>query len=112
MNLTLSDITSNPHNLIIQPAEAASLPRLLSEFDYGIINGNYALDNGLTKDDLITTESPSGEAPIKYLNILVVKAGNEESEKTKILIEALLQPNIEEYINTHYQGIVKAYKGE
>lgn len=112
LNLTLNDITDNPYNLKIQPAEAASLPRLLSEFDFAVINGNYALSNGLTKNDIIATESAEGDAPTTYVNILVVKAGNEESEKIKVLIEALQQPNIEEYINAHYQGVVEVYKGD
>lgn len=108
--LTLNDITSNPHNLKIQAAEAASLPRLLGEYDYGVINGNYALSNGLKSADLMACESSESEAPTTYLNILVVKAGNEESEKTKLLIEALQQPNIEQYIKTHYEGVVEYYK--
>ena len=33
-------------------------------------------------------------------------------QKAEVLIEALQQPNIEEYINAHYQGVVEVYKGD
>ena len=42
------DIIDNPKNLKIEEIEAAQLPRMLQDFDLAVINGNYALDAGLS----------------------------------------------------------------
>ncbi|MBQ3515397.1 MAG: hypothetical protein IJA32_16620 [Lachnospiraceae bacterium] len=39
-----------------------------------------------------------------YVNIIVVKEGKEDSEKTKALVEAVLSEEVEDYINSQYEG--------
>lgn len=55
--------------------EAAQLPRVLSDVDAALINGNYALESGLnpSKDALLLEgeESP-------YANIIAVKTGRKK----------------------------------
>ena len=41
-----------------------------------------------------------------YANILVVKEGNEETEKTLALKEALLSDEVKDFINETYSGAV------
>lgn len=103
--LSLNDIKSNPKNLDIIQFEAAAIPAQLSEVAYGVINGNYALSAGI-KDNRLASEDPESESLKTYANVLVVKKGNENDPRTKVLIEALSQDNIRKFIEEKYQGVV------
>lgn len=95
------DITKNPKNLVIKELEAAQLPRTLDECDLAVINSNFAIPANLNpnKDALIIE---SKESP--YANIVVVKTSNEQSEKTKILVEAIKDERIKNFILEKYKG--------
>ncbi|NCB54202.1 MAG: methionine ABC transporter substrate-binding protein, partial [Epsilonproteobacteria bacterium] len=41
-----------------------------------------------------------------YANILVVKAGNENSDKTKALLKALQSPEVKKFIVEKYKGAI------
>ena len=103
---TVRDITDNPLNLEIKELEAAAIPRVLEDVDIAAINGNYALDAGLTPDQRLWVEDPEGVGATTYANILVVKEGNEGSEKTKALAAALTSDATRDYINDTYDGAV------
>src|SRR5690606_29023574 len=65
---TVFDIVENPLNINIVELEAAQLPRSLEDTDASIINGNYALEAGLTpSEDAILLESGENNP---YANIL------------------------------------------
>jgi D-methionine transport system substrate-binding protein len=102
---TVPDISSNPKNLQFRELDAAQLPRALGDVDAVIINGNYALDAGLNpiRDSLILEGADS-----PYVNIVVVKKGNENAAKTLALKEALLSQKIKDYINNKWSGSVVA----
>lgn len=103
---TVRDITDNPLNLEIKELEAAAIPRVLEDVDIAAINGNYALDAGLTPDQRLWVEDPEGVGATTYANVLVVKEGNEDSEKTKALAAALTSDATRDYINDTYDGAV------
>ena len=42
--------------------EAAQLPRVLTDVDMAVINGNYAIDAGLDLSDAIAVEADDSEA--------------------------------------------------
>nr|MBP8691647.1 metal ABC transporter substrate-binding protein [Sedimentibacter sp.] len=48
------------------------------------------------------------QAAQTYANILCVKKGNEETEKTKALIEALKSDKVKQFIADTYEGAVVA----
>lgn len=102
---TILDITSNPKNLVIVELEAAQLARSLPDVDLAVINGNYALEAGITST-VLTTEDKASDAALKYANILAVKEGNETSEKTLILIEALSSDEVKQFILDTYYPVV------
>lgn len=102
---TKSDITSNPYNVEIVEFEAASLPAQLPSLDYAVINGNYAISNNII-DKLLASEDKNSTAATTYANILCVNDGHEEDEKIKVLIEALTQQSIKDYINDTYNQTV------
>lgn len=66
------------------------MARVVKETDFVVLNGNYALEAGFNvQTDALAKEEQDSEAAQTYANILCVKKGNEETEKTKALIEAL-----------------------
>ena len=100
---TVQDITDNPHNIKFQEVEAAQLPSILQDVDYAVINSNYALDADLNpvKDALLTEGSSSA-----YSNIVAVKEGNEQTDKTKALVAALESQQVADFIASEYDGAV------
>ncbi|AZN40535.1 MetQ/NlpA family ABC transporter substrate-binding protein [Paenibacillus albus] len=105
---TVNDIVDNPKKLDITEVEAATLPRVLDEVDLALINTNYALEAGLvpTKDALFIEGSDS-----PYVNILVARPDNKDSEAMKALAEALQSPEVKTFIEDKYKGaIVPAFK--
>lgn len=99
----MQDITDNPHNIKFQEVEAAQLPSILQDVDYAVINSNYALDADLNpvKDALLTEGSSSA-----YSNIVAVKEGNEQTDKTKALVAALESQKVADFIASEYDGAV------
>lgn len=108
LTATKQDIVENPLNLDIQEVEAAQLPRILGEVDIAAINGNYALEGGLQVSDAIAVESSQSDAAEAYVNVIAVKEGNEDSEKTKALVEAITSDTVKSYIEATYNGAVVA----
>ena len=100
---TKNDIAENPYNVEIVEAEAAQLPNLLQDVDYAVINTNYAINAGLNPvtDSLAIEGSASA-----YVNILVCKEGNENSDKVKALAAALSSKAVADYITNTYNGSV------
>ena len=88
-------------NANLVEVEAQNIPLMLSDCAYAVINGNYALSAGVVNKCLVT-ENKNSEIANKMANIIAVKDGNQESEKTKVLIEALKQPNIGEFIKATF----------
>ncbi|MBR1536692.1 MAG: MetQ/NlpA family ABC transporter substrate-binding protein [Treponema sp.] len=93
------DIEKNPKKLKFKEIEAASLPRILGDVDAAVINGNYAIPAGLSakKDGLFVEGSSS-----PYVNVIAVKAGNENKPEIKALIEAVKSEKVKNYISEKY----------
>ena len=100
---TKNDIAENPHNVEIVETEAAQIPNILKDVDYAVINSNYAINAGLNpvKDSLVIEGSASA-----YGNVLVVKEGNEETDKIKALKAAVASQQVADYITETYGGAV------
>lgn len=104
---TKLDIAENPKNLDILEVEAAQLPRSLQDVDMAVINGNYAIQAGLSvAKDAVATEDANSEAAQTYANILVVKEGNENDERIQALVKALQSDEVRDFINNTYDGAV------
>jgi len=95
----------------ITPVQADTVPSILENSDEGtlaVINGNYALQAGLKVENALAIEDASGDAAQTYANIIAVANGNEESEKTQALVNALLTDAVKDYIAESYNGAVVA----
>lgn len=107
LTATVLDIESNPLNLDIVELEAAQVSRVRQEVAAVVLNGNYALEAGLTAGrDAITYEASDSEAAKTYVNIVAVKEGNENNEGIQALVKVLKSDEIQKFINDKYDGAV------
>lgn len=100
---TLNNIKENPKNLQFKLLEAATLPRMLDQVDFAVINTNYALQAKLNplKDALFIEDKDS-----PYVNVLAVKKGKENDPRIQKLAKALTSPKVKDFINKKYNGAV------
>lgn len=107
MDATVLDIAENVLNLEIVEMEAAQIAGVRDSVALTVINGNYALLAGLNAGtDAIAAEDAASVSAQTYANILVVKEGNENSEKLQALKKALLSDEVKTFINNTYSGAV------
>ena len=99
LTATAQDITENPYNLKFREIEAATLPRVLTDVEGAVINGNYAIPAGLSaaKDGLLVEGKDS-----PYANVVSVKQGNENDPRIKALMKALQSDKVRKYITEKY----------
>ncbi len=100
---TIKDIKENPKNIKFNEVEAAQVPNVLQDVDYAVINSNYALEANLNpvKDSLGIENSSSA-----YGNVIVVKEGNEKTDKIKALKAAVESKQVADFITKKYDGSV------
>lgn len=105
------DIIENPHNIKIVPLAAEQVARTLPDVAFGVVNGNYALEAGLSTEDAVAIEADDSEAVQEYVNVIAVKEGNEENEGVKALVDVLKSDDIKTFINEKYEGSVVPCEG-
>ena len=103
LSATPNNIVDNPKNLQFEEIEAQTLPSSRPDLDLAVINSNYALGAGLnpTTDALAIESSDS-----PYVNVLVVKEGNEDNAAVQALVEALHSDTIRDFITEEFDGAV------
>lgn len=107
LNATIADIEDNPKGLNILEIEAAQLPRTLPDVDMAVINGNFALDAGLSPSkDAVFVEPADGEAGKTYANYVVVRAADLSAPWVETLREVLCSRKVQDFILNN-----EAYKG-
>ena len=100
---TVQDIAENPKHLAISEVEAAQLPRTLDDVDISVINTNFAMNANLNpmKDALFMEDKTS-----PYVNIIVVREGDEKRAEIKELISALQNDKMKKFILDKYNGAI------
>ncbi len=112
LEATKNDIVENPKNVEIVEMEAAQLPRTLEDVDFAVINGNYALEAGVTDRVVLNaegkavSEASDSEGATTFGNIVAVRTGDEERPEIKALNEALKSETVKNFINEKYNGLV------
>ena len=101
--VTKVDITENPKNIEVIDMNAEQLPTALADVDVAVINSNYALEADLnpTKDAIALEEADS-----PYVNILACREDNKDSEKIKVLSEALNSDEVKTFIEEKFNGAI------
>lgn len=107
LEATVNDIESYAKDIEILELEAAQVSRVVGEVAFVVLNGNYALEAGFSvANDSIAFESSDSEAAKTYVNLIAVKAGNENSEGIVALVDVLKSEEIRDFINETYDGAV------
>lgn len=94
-------------NYEIVEMEAQAIPAVLSDVDYAVINGNYALSAKIT-DKCLATEDSTSDVAEKNANVIAIKKTSEKYEWTKVIKEVFASDEIRQFINTNYGTAVKA----
>ncbi|MCD8011797.1 MAG: MetQ/NlpA family ABC transporter substrate-binding protein [Lachnospiraceae bacterium] len=111
LTATINDIESYSVDVEILEVEAAQVSQYTPEVALVVLNGNYALEAGLSvANDAIAYETSDSEAATTYANIIAVKAGNEDNEGVQALVAVLQSDEIKDYINETYDGAVLPYE--
>lgn len=108
--VTTLDIVDNGGYDIVA-VQADTVAAQLNNSDAGtiaVINGNYALAAGLKVSEALATEDASGQAAQTYANIVAVRKEDKDSEKTKVLVDALKTDDVKRFIENEYKGAVVA----
>lgn len=108
--VTTLDIVDNGGYDIVA-VQADTVAAQLNNSDAGtiaVINGNYALAAGLKVSEALATEDASGQAAQTYANIVAVRKEDKDSEKTKVLVDALKTDDVKKFIEDEYKGAVVA----
>ncbi|GAA3828749.1 MetQ/NlpA family ABC transporter substrate-binding protein [Brevibacterium ammoniilyticum] len=92
----LSDVRENPKNLEFVEADAAQLARTLQDVDASVINGNNALEAGLSpaKDGILIESAENNP----YGNFLAVRTANKDDENVRKLNDLLHSPEVKKFI--------------
>lgn len=92
----LSDVRDNPKNIEFVEADAAQLARTLEDVDASVINGNNALEAGLSpaKDGILIESAENNP----YGNFLAVRTENKDDENIKKLNDLLHTPEVKKFI--------------
>lgn len=107
---TVNDITDNPHGIEIVEQEAAVLPSTLADVDFAIINGNYAIDAGLSLADAVATENADSTAVREqYVNIIATRPELEDDECVAALVEVLKGDDFAAYLQETFGDSVQAF---
>ncbi len=105
---TVTDIEEYPKGEIeIVEFEAASIPASLPDLAFGVINANYAIQADIM-DKVVAVEGTDEAQEDTYVNIIVVNAGNENSEKIQALVNALHSDATKAFIEETFNGAVVA----
>ena len=97
---TPKDIVENPKHLKILEVESPQIPRSLDDVALAVINGNYALEAGLSPaKDALGLESAEHNP---YANILVTNPSLANDPRIKELAKDLTSPQVAEFIRKTY----------
>ena len=103
----MTDVVEVKNGLQISDIDAAQLPSTLEDKDIVVINGNYALDAGLSPlNDAIFYEPADGEAASIYANYVCVRAEDVDADWVKALQSCLCSEKTYEFMteNEAYAG--------
>ena len=85
------------------------LPSTLADADFSVINGNYAIDAGLTLADAVAQESADSDAiKNEYANVIVTTPDLEDDERIKTLVSVLTTDDFKAYLEETFGDSVQA----
>lgn len=102
INATEADIVENKRGLKITALDAANIANVYGDLAGAVINTNFALGAGLNPKEALLIEDK--DSP--YVNIIAVRAGEENKEKFKKFMEVLHSEKCRKFIEERYAGSI------
>lgn len=100
---TMVDIDYNPHSYQVTELDAPLLPRTLNDTDLAVIPGNFALQAHLFPEEALFLEGANSP----YVNILVVRKGEEEREDLRLVAQLLRSQKVAYFLKERYHdGVI------
>ena len=82
-NPTVADITANPRGIEIVQLAANNIPSVLPDVAAAVVNGNYAIDNNLSHDDIIFEDTSISDE--QYWNLTAARTEDlKDPEKVEV----------------------------
>ena len=106
INATIENIVDNPKNIEFKELAPEQLVAALPDVDVAVINGNYAIEGGLSVKDALAVEANDGLAATTYGNIIATSPDKANDQALATLVEVLQSKEISDYINATYDGAV------
>lgn len=103
LRVSEKDVKDNPKHLVLQPIEAAQLPRAVDSADLSLVPGNFALAAKMNLLDALKLEN----MPDDYRNRVVVNTADLDKQFAKDLKEAVESADFEKTINEQFKGFGK-----
>ena len=96
---TIQNIIINTRDLEFIQVSSNKIASMLKNVDAAMINGNYALEAGLSaaKDGLLVEDND-----IPYANVVAVREGNQNDPRIIALVKALQSKKIKQFIEERY----------
>ncbi len=114
--VTALDIVENAKNLDIREMDANLIPSTLDDVDLAVINGNFALDAGLSPaTDAIFIEAADSEAGKIYTNYVVIRQEDVDSQWVKDLERVICSKKVSDFVLTseaYKGGVIPAFTAE
>lgn len=105
-NPTVADITANPRGIEIVQLAANNIPSVLPDVAAAVVNGNYAIDNNLSHDDIIFEDTSISDE--RYWNLTAARTEDlKDPEKVEVyrkVIEAYQSADTEGVYDNTYGG--------
>ena len=115
INATVNDIVEYIVEVEIYEVEAAQLPRVRQDVAMAVINGNYAIEAGLSMNDALFVERTDDEVGVAYTNYVVVRPEDAEAEWIETLREVICSEEVANYINNNEEyagGVIPVFTAE
>ena len=95
----------------LKEIEAATIPHIIDDAAIAVLNGNYAMEAGITERG-IAFEAADSDRMVTYVNVLACKDGSQDSEAIQALAKTLKSEEMKQFILEKYNGTVIFYEGE
>lgn len=103
LRVTERDITDNPHNIRLQPVEAAQLPRTIGDVEFAVVPGNFAIASGLDLTSAVALEQP----PVDYQQVVAVRTEDLDKPWAQDLAAAFKSEAFKAALDQHFPGYVR-----
>jgi D-methionine transport system substrate-binding protein len=101
----MTDIAANPLNIEFVQVDASQIPSLLPDVAVGVINGNYALDFGLSpKNDAIFYDDVSFYPDNRYVNNITARAADKDNPVYLKIVKAYQSATTEQIYKDSFDG--------